>query len=51
MNPINLTLDVPITGNCDNLNCCFPSIPKRKSKKNKQDEKIHEIAKNLNVKK
>lgn len=37
MNPINLTLDMPISGNCDNFNCCFP---KRHSKKNKTREEL-----------
>ena len=40
MQPINL--NVPIYGNCDNFNCCFPRIKPRKSKS--QDEKIKDVA-------
>lgn len=43
MNPINLTLNVPLSGNCDNISCCFP---KRHSKKNKtrQELKVQDVA-------
>lgn len=43
MNPINLSLDMPISGNCDNFNCC---LPKRHSKKNKtrKELKVQDIA-------
>lgn len=43
MNPINLNM--PITGNCDNFNCCFPSRSKHKNRKHKQDTKVQDVAK------
>jgi hypothetical protein len=45
MNPINLTLDMPIIGNC--RNCCFPTQKKKKHKAEtvKTDEKVKQVVK------
>lgn len=42
MNPINLTLDMPISGNCDNFNCCFPK--RHSAKRKSQEKKVQDVA-------
>lgn len=43
MNPINLTLNVPLSGNCDDISCCLPKrhSAKRKSQK---EQKVQDVA-------
>lgn len=41
MQPINLTLDLPITESCSNCFCCFPK------KQKKQKDKVSETAKQV----
>ena len=40
MQPLNLSLDVPISDSCSNCFCCFPFKKKEKSKTEKQTQEL-----------
>lgn len=40
MQPISLTLDVPVSDSCSNCSCCFPIKRKKKTKQEKQTQEI-----------